>query len=529
MNDFHSPPSSEAASTSPFPTSLERYQSIVENAVEGIFQSTPDGRYLLANPALARMYGYDSAAELVEGVSNISETIYAEPTVRSEFMRLMEMKGEVRGLEYQVRRKDGDRIWISEHARAVRSESGRLLYYEGFIEDITERKRIEEQFRQAKKMDAIGRLAGGVAHDFNNILTAIIGYSEVVRVTAGNPACVPHIDAIIEGSQRAAALCRQLLILSRRHTVLPRVLDLNLVVRDMEKLLQRLISENIQLVTRPAARPAVIRADPTQVEQVILNLVVNARDAMNSGGTLLIETAHVTLPNDAIPGTTTLAEGEYVQVAVSDTGVGMEPAVQAQLFEPFFTTKPEGKGTGLGLATCYSIVHQNHGQILVASEPGQGTTVRFFLPAVEDAPERGRPTDPGVRPRGTEIVLLVEDDPSIRNLTKYNLEELGYHVLVAEHGVQALEIAKQFGCRRIDLLLTDVVLPHMGGKELAYWLRLVSPETRVLFISGYTDRSILSAGTLKEGTEFMQKPFGPTALARKVRAVLDAPVSTLMN
>ncbi|MCF3649103.1 ATP-binding protein [Synoicihabitans lomoniglobus] len=523
MNHLNTPPPGpEEGSVPPFPSSLQRYQSIVENAVEGIFQSTSDGRFLLANPALARLYGYESPSALVDGVENISSNIYADPAVREEFMRLMDLRGEVRGMEYQVLRKDGEVIWISEHARAVRDDRGRLLYYEGFIEDITERKRIEEQLRQAQKMDAIGRLAGGVAHDFNNILTAIIGYSEILMATLPDPRSRSHAECIVDGSQRAAALCRQLLILSRRHAVLPRSLDLNHVVRDMQKLLERLMDANITLVTRLDEQEMVVRADSTQMEQVILNLAVNARDAMPQGGTLTISTRALTLPDATVVGTLGMPEGTYVEVAVEDTGTGMSPEVQSQLFEPFFTTKSEGKGTGLGLATCYSIVHQNRGQIMVGSKEGAGTTVRFFLPTSYESPGRTGATDPGVRPTGNETVLLAEDDPTVRNLVRINLEDLGYTVLTAEDGAHALELAKAHGCRRIQILVTDVMMPRMDGKELAYWLRLVSPETRVLFMSGYTDRSIISATTLQRGVGFVQKPFGPNALARRVRSALDA-------
>ncbi|WP_221033101.1 ATP-binding protein [Actomonas aquatica] len=506
---------------------MERYESIVENAVEGIFQSTPDGRFLLVNPALARLYGYDSPASLVQSIDDISRSVYADPSVREEFVRLMEQKGEVRGMEYQVQRKDGSLIWISEHARVVRDpKTSKLLYFEGFIEDITERKQIEAQLRQAQKMDAIGRLAGGVAHDFNNILTALVGYSEILRTLVPEGPAKTYLDAMMDGSQRAAALCRQLLILSRRHAVLPQVLDLNRVVQDMQKLLGRLITENIVLETSLADETLSIRADATQIEQVILNLVVNARDAMPNGGLLGISTRRIQIPDADTPPMIGLADGDYVEVAVRDNGTGMSAEVQSKLFEPFFTTKSEGKGTGLGLATCYNIIQQNRGQILVGSELGQGTTVRFFLPLVPEAPPSRHPfVDGGGGPTGDETVLVVEDDGTIRNLTSIVLEGLGYRVLTAENGAQGLEMAKQFGCRQIDLLVADVIMPQMDGRELAYWLRLVAPEMKVLFISGYTDRAAFSTGTLGKGMGFMQKPFGPAALSRRVREILDEPVA----
>lgn len=522
MNHVNDSPYDPSESAPPFPTSLQRYESIVENAVWGVFQSTPDGRYLLANPALARLYGYDSPAEMVASIQNISVSVYADPSVRDEYIRLMKTKGEVRGLEYQVRRKDGSLIWISEHSRVVRDERGRLLYFEGFIEDITTRKEMEIQLRQAQKMEGIGRLAGGVAHDFNNILTAVIGYSELLRRSATDPESQDYIEAISGGAQRAAALCRQLLILSRRHAVLPRNIDMNTLVRDMLKLMQRLIGEDVTVDLELTDERVMVRADTTQLEQVVMNLVINSRDAMPNGGTITLRTRAVRLPSPDMSIIVGLEAGDYVEVSVQDTGQGMTPEVQTKLFEPFFTTKAEGKGTGLGLATCYNIVQQNKGQILVGSEVGVGTTVRFFLPMAEgEALFRTEFTDQGEGPRGTETVLVVEDEKAIRSLTGKTLRQLGYEVLLAENGVQALEVAKAHGCRKIDLLITDVMMPLMGGKELAYWLQLVVPELRVLFMSGYMDRALFSSGRLGDGVDFMQKPFGPLALARRVRAVLD--------
>jgi len=503
-------------------SSLERYESIVHNAVEGIFQSTPDGRYILANPALARLYGYDTPAELIESVTDITHGIYVDPSVRQEFQRLMEEQGEVRGLEYQVRRKDGSAIWISEHARAVCDGDGKVAYYEGFIEDITRRKRIEEQFRQSQKMEAVGRLAGGVAHDFNNILTAILGYSELLQRGATDDATRQRTDDIRKNTERAAALCRQLLAFSRKQVVTPKILNLNTVVHEMKLMLQRLIDEDIKLVTLTTEDLPFIKADPSQIEQVIMNLAVNARDAMRSGGTLTIETVRVIIDEKSVARSPELAAGDYVMLGISDTGCGMSTEVKARLFEPFFTTKPAGKGTGLGLATCYGIVKQSGGHIAVYSEEDCGTTFKVYLPAIIGEPEAVTPPRREIMPaRGNETILLAEDEPAIRELAATCLRDLGYHVIEASDGSEAMRLAKRHGCKEIDLLLTDVVMPEMGGKELAYWLRAVSPNTRVLFTSGYTDRTVISSGTLNPGTRFLQKPFPPSTLANEVRITLD--------
>ena len=407
-------------------TELERYQSIVQYAVEGIFQSTPDSRYLLVNPALARMYGYESPVEMLAEVTDISKSVYVDPTVRDNFKQLMESEGKVTGLEYQVRRKDGTTIWISEHARAVRNEAGQVIYYEGFVEDITHRKRIEDQLRQSQKMDAVGRLAGGVAHDFNNILTAILGYAELLHRDATDELTRSRAAEVRRNTERAAALCRQLLVFSRKQALQPKLVNPNAVVADMEKMLQRLIGENIKLVTHCAADLQHTKADPSQLEQVILNLAVNARDAMPAGGTLTIETQNVRLTHADVARYPELPAGDYILLAMSDTGHGMSAAVKARIFEPFFTTKPPGKGTGLGLATCYGIIKQSNGHIAVYSEEHVGTTFKVYLPGVlADATALPAPKPTPKPKRGTETILLAEDEPTIREIAATTLRELG--------------------------------------------------------------------------------------------------------
>ena len=392
------------------------------------------------------------------------------------------------------------------------------------LRDITERKRAEEQLRQAHKMEAIGQLAGGVAHDFNNLLMAIIGYSELLlaRLREGDR-LRKHIQEIKKAGERAAALTRQLLAFSRRQVLVPQVLDLNSVVSNMQKMLRRMIDEDIDLLTVPASDLGQVRADPGQVEQVIMNLAVNARDAMPEGGNLTLETANVALDESYTRNHIDVLPGRYVMLAVSDTGSGMDAETLSHIFEPFFTTKEEGKGTGLGLATVYGIAKQSGGHIEVSSEPGQGTTFRVYLPRIEAAYEpaaRGAPAEE--MPRGTETVLLVEDDVVVCELLREMLQGSGYTVLEAGGARQALRMGERYAPRPIHLLLADVVMPEMSGPQLADHLARVYPKMKVLYISGYTDAAVARHGKLSTKAPYLQKPFAPEVLARKVREVLDA-------
>jgi PAS domain S-box-containing protein len=392
------------------------------------------------------------------------------------------------------------------------------------LRDITERKRAEEQLRQAHKMEAIGQLAGGVAHDFNNLLMAIIGYSELLLARLREGARLRrHVQEIKKAGERAAALTRQLLAFSRRQVLVPQVLDLNSVVSNMQKMLRRMIDEDIDLLTVPASDLGQVRADPGQVEQVIMNLAVNARDAMPEGGNLTLETANVALDESYTRNHIDVLPGRYVMLAVRDTGSGMDAETLSHIFEPFFTTKEEGKGTGLGLATVYGIAKQSGGHIEVSSEPGQGTTFRVYLPRIEAACEpaaRGAPAEE--MPRGTETVLLVEDDVVVCELLREMLQGSGYTVLEAGGARQALRMGERYAPRPIHLLLADVVMPEMSGPQLADHLARVYPKMKVLYISGYTDAAVARHGKLSTKAPYLQKPFAPEVLARKVREVLDA-------
>jgi two-component system cell cycle sensor histidine kinase/response regulator CckA len=780
----------------------ERFRSLFENAVEGIFQSTPDGRYLSVNPAHARMCGFSSPAEQIASVHDIAQ-LYADPECRQEFKRIMAERGQVENFEYQVLRKDGTKVWVSENARAVPDSSGNILYYEGTAEDITERKRaeaerqvtfeiihgvnvtenlddllhlihqslkkvldadncfvalyapstgmfhfpffvdefdsapppqkvgrsctayvfhtgramlipqkvfdqlaqqgevelvgtpapswlgvplrtpaetigvlviqhyrnenayterdleflssvggqialaidrkraeaalrdseqrfrvlieqlpavlwtvsqdlrftsclgaglgrlglkpnqavgmslldffetsdpsfmpiaahrraitgepvtfhiewrggsyachveplrdadsriegaicmaldvtdrkkLEEQLRQAQKMEAVGRLAGGIAHDFNNLLMVIQGYAELLldRLGENNP-LRRNAEQIQEASQRATALTRQLLAFSRKQMLAPTVLNVQHVVTDMEKILRRLIGEDIELLT--VAPPGLwkVKADRSQIEQVILNLAVNSRDAMPRGGQLTIETGNVEFDNSYNRSPAILAPGRYVMLAVSDNGCGMDPETQAHIFEPFFTTKEKGKGTGLGLATVYGIVKQSGGYIWVYSEPGRGTSFKVYLPRVEETEDvKASPAEIEDLPRGSETILLVEDEKGVRELAREYLERNGYSVLEAEDAQAAIDIAQQHS-GPIHLLMTDVIMPGLSGRELAEKMAALRPGIKVIYMSGYTDQSIVHHGILEPDTVLLQKPFTWNTLACKLRETL---------
>jgi signal transduction histidine kinase len=398
------------------------------------------------------------------------------------------------------------------------------------LDDRAERKRAEEalrqsekQFRQSQKMEAVGRLAGGIAHDFNNLLTVIMGYSQVLLTELGPQHPLRgKIEETLKAGEKAATLIRQLLTFSSKQSLDPKILSLNTAVTSLESLLRRLIGEDIQLVSKLDPTNGRLRADQAQLEQVLVNLVVNARDAMPKGGTLTIETAQAELTRSPVYHLTPLPPGPYVRLAVSDTGCGMDRKTQSHIFEPFFTTKGEGKGSGLGLSTVFGIVTQCGGAIDVTSRVGHGTRFDLYFPSVESDILTTAPTEHSGQPqRGTETILLVEDEPSVRTLLRDELRKLGYRVIEAKNGIEACLLATQQG-GSLQLLLTDVVMPGMGGRELAQHLSVIKPDLRTLFISGYTDDVGIMAGQEEGMSSFLQKPFTPEVLARAVRTLLDA-------
>ncbi len=638
--------------------SEEKYRSIFDNAVVGIYRSSLEGRFLTVNPAMARIFGYESPEEMIDKISDIATQFYANPDQRQGFLYALEkVMGEVLGLEYEALRKDGTKIWIRDSARAVIGKEGHILFLEGFIEDITHRlraeetlrtererfkslsenapfgmvmigkdgtfqyinprfkelfgydlsdipngrtwfrnaypdpelrhqvisawledlkssspgekrvrifpvtckdgkvkiinfipvqletgenlmtceditelkraeealRRTEEQLRHSQKMEAIGRLAGGIAHDFNNLLTVIKGYAELssLNLDKRDP-LYGNLEEILKASERASALTRQLLAFSRRQMLEYKVTNLNTLLKDLDKMLHRILGEDIELFYHLAEDLGKAKTDPGQMEQVILNLAVNARDAMPGGGKLTMETSNVELDEEYARNHLEVKPGPYVRLTVSDSGVGMAPEVKERIFEPFFTTKPKGKGTGLGLSTVYGIVKQMGGHITFYSEPGLGTTFKIYLPRVEGEEDlQWRKEEPGPIPKGCETILLAEDEPSVRDLAARILRGTGYQVEVAKDGQEALQIIQRQPGKVIDLLLTDVVMPGMSGRELADRMKTIIPNLKVLYISGYTDNAIVHHGILMEGIDLLQKPFTPDALVRKVREVLN--------
>jgi two-component system, cell cycle sensor histidine kinase and response regulator CckA len=417
-------------------------------------------------------------------------------------------------------RKDGTPFWNALSIAPI-TEDGQLTHFVGVQTDITAFKQMEFQLRQSQKMEAIGHLAGGVAHDFNNLLTVINGCCELLRINHGvRDDATPLVDEIHRAGERAATLTRQLLAFSRKTVLQPRVLPLNDLVTDFQKMIGRLIGEDIDLATDFRADPGLVRVDPGQMEQVLMNLVVNARDAMPKGGTVTIGTREVFLDDDYVRRFEDLRPGRYVLVTVNDTGCGMDKATLSRMFEPFFTTKPVGKGTGLGLAMVYGILKASGGHVAVESEKGRGTTFNLFLPAVDEPETSALAPSRYVQPGGTETVLLVEDEDGVRKLARQALEARGYRVLEASDGEMALDLCREHP-GEIDLLLSDVVMPRMSGRELREHVIAMSPNTRVLFTSGYTDDAVLRHGVSESESEFLQKPFSIHALLRKVREVLD--------
>ncbi|MFI5120020.1 MAG: PAS domain S-box protein [Thermoanaerobaculia bacterium] len=498
-----------------------RLAEIVEQASEDVIMTDVDGNITYVNPAFERISGYRRGE--VEGQNprflksgRRDSKFYAElwQTITS---------GRIWSGHFINKRKDGTLFEEEGSIFPVRDHAGQIVSFVAIKRDVTQEVRLKEQLLQAQKMESVGQLAGGVAHDFNNLLTAILGFCDLI-LGDEKSSHRSELEEIKHAGERAAVLTRQLLAFSRKQVFHLEVLNLNDVVVNMESMLRRLIGEDVRLTSTLSSEIGRVKADPAQIEQVLLNLAVNARDAMPEGGVLRIETSSADIDEAVAAAHAPCAPGRFVVLTVSDTGHGMDSETQRRAFEPFFTTKPKGKGTGLGLATVYGIVSQSGGFVSFSSEPKKGTTFRIYLPGAEEsAAIKSRSGAHLATPaKGTETILMVEDDAGVRRLGCNVLEMLGYTVLCAESGQQALDLAREHR-GRIDLILTDVVMPEMSGPEVERRLAEAGRTARVLFMSGYADDTILQHGVLETGVAFLQKPFTPAALARKVREVLDVP------
>jgi two-component system cell cycle sensor histidine kinase/response regulator CckA len=497
------------------------HRSVFEGAVHGIYRGTLDGRFHEVNPALVAMLGYNSAEEVLK--LSVSEDVFAEPEEGLRLLHKWQLTGEIEE-EVHWKRRDQRLITVRLSGRVLGTEHQRAEGLEVIAEDVTERRALEEQLREAQKIEAVGQLAGGMAHEFNNYLGIVLGYSELLLEEAGTTEGLRrNVAEIKAATQRAASVTRQLLALSRRQVLEPKVLDINAVVWETHKLLRRLIPVNIDLV--PVLEPNVqpVKVDPAQIQQILINLVVNARDAMPQGGKVVIETANVELDEEYAGRHIEVQPGPYVMLAVSDDGPGMDEQTKARIFEPFFTTKQKGKGTGLGLSTVYGIVRQSGGHITVETALREGTRFRIFLPPTAATERRLVDETPPIQTEvlaGTETVLVVEDEPALCRLISVSLEKRGYTVLTAENGAEAIQILEN-NPGEIDLVVSDIMMPKLNGLELRKKAVLLRPKMRFLFISGYAEDTIGQTAHLPQDAGYLGKPFLPIELTRKVRTVLN--------
>jgi PAS domain S-box-containing protein len=501
--------------------SEEEYRLFFQSNLAGNYVSTPNGKVLACNSAFARMFGFTSVEEALK--QNLA-SLYPDPRDLEVFVDAVRNHRRLEHPERELRRPDGRPVHVIESAIGKFDKQGELIEILGYLTDETEHRKTEQQLLQALKMEAVGQLAGGIAHDFNNILGIINGYGEIIL---GDPEIADvtqrSVREILKAGKLATDLTRQLLAFSRKQVLQPKMLSLNLVLRGIDQTLLHLIGEDIEVRTELDPNLEAVKADPTQMEQVLLNLCINARDAMPEGGKITIETANVEVDELLAGQHLPMKPGHYVRLRVSDTGTGMDKETLSHVFEPFFTTKGPEKGTGLGLATVYGIVKQSGGYVWAYSEPRHGATFSVYLPTAAVEAERSKQeAKPQEIMRGSETILLVEDVAPLRDVTRELLERIGYTVLEAADGKLAIEIADQYD-GTIGLLLTDVMLPKIGGPALAKSLLRRRSGMKVLYMSGYANGAIVDSGALKPGTAFLQKPFGAKELARKVRELLDTP------
>ncbi len=491
------------------------------NPVPAGLERLDDGRLVEVNDRFAGFFGY-AAVDMI-GRTSAELGLWADPQERRNILDQVRREGAVRNVEAAFHCKLGEVRTALVSIERIRVSDADMLI--AMLVDVTERRRLEEQYRQSQKMEAVGRLAGGIAHDFNNALTVISGYGEIaLEATAPDSPQYELLNEIVRAGRHAATLTHQLLAFSRKQVLHPAELDLNDLVKNMHKMLGRLIGEDIELRVKLSPDLGLVLADAGQIEQALLNLAVNSRDAMPGGGVLMLETHNIELDAAHIPPRGDLQPGSWVQLSVGDTGCGMDAETLTRVFEPFYTTKEYGKGTGMGLPMVYGIVKQSGGHVGIESDPGAGTVVRLYLPRV--AAGVGEPAATAIAespPRGTETILLLEDEPRVRSLTRRILENTGYTVIEALNAADALDIVAR-RAEMVDMLLTDVVMPGMSGRQVADEILRSRPNIRVLFVSGYTNDVVIRQGVLDEGTHFLQKPYSEYLLAHKVRQVLDAPL-----
>ena len=495
---------------------------IIEAVSQGILITNPR---LPGNPIVYASRGFEqitgySARESLGRNCRFLQGPESDPDTKAALREAVE-RGQDCSVEIINYRKDGSKFWNALFVSPIRDERGSLNYFVGVLADVTERRKLEQALNQSQKMEAIGRLAGGIAHDFNNLLTIISGYSEMLlTMSERHSTSWESIKAIMEAGERAASLTRQLLAFSRRTVLEPKVLPLNDVVIETERMLRRLIGEDIYLVTKLERANSKVKVDPNQMVQVLMNLAINARDAMPKGGRLTIETNLVDLDDEARCFQEEIKPGRFVLLTTTDTGLGMSPEIKSRVFEPFFTTKNVGEGTGLGLAVVHGIIRQSGGFVDVESEPGRGSAFHIFLPLVEESLSHDEKTELSSGQAGTETILLVEDEEGVRRLASMALKSVGYVVLTANNGHDAIRVVEA-NPTPINLLFTDVVMPQMSGPDLAIQLRARMPNLKVLLSSGYTDEAMTRHGIFSENVAFLQKPYTPQSLIRKVRQVLD--------